>query len=163
MPTGVPNPPLSLELLADLSEEGSGGCRLWTGRTFRTGYAVYKHLGKTIYPHRWVYEQMYGPIPEGWTVDHQCHDPEVCQLKSDCPHRRCVEPTHLKAMTAAENSMRGGGPLAHKARQTACVRGHSLSGTNLYVTPDGRRQCRRCRSDWSNEYQKMQRRKTKEN
>lgn len=146
MPTGVPNPPLSAQIIEEMSED-SGGCRLWTGRTFPTGYGDYKYRGKTVYPHRWVYEQTYGPIPDGWTVDHQCHDPEVCTLNHDCPHRRCLTPEHLKAMSNAENSMRGGSPLAHKARQTECIHGHPLSGDNLYISPKrGQRQCKTCRA-----------------
>lgn len=31
--------------------------------------------------------------------------------------------------------------VTHKAE---CKRGHALSGTNLYITPDGRRQCKAC-------------------
>lgn len=31
--------------------------------------------------------------------------------------------------------------------KTHCIRDHELSGDNLYVTPDGRRQCRQCHHD----------------
>jgi hypothetical protein len=34
---------------------------------------------------------------------------------------------------------------AHNAVKTECKHGHSLTGANLYRTPDGRRQCRTCR------------------
>lgn len=32
-----------------------------------------------------------------------------------------------------------------RREKTTCVRGHSLSGDNLYVTPKGKRQCKECR------------------
>jgi hypothetical protein len=35
-------------------------------------------------------------------------------------------------------------PPSPRAVKTHCVRGHELAGENLYVTPDGRRQCRAC-------------------
>lgn len=35
-------------------------------------------------------------------------------------------------------------PKGRKSDRTLCKRGHPLSGDNLYVTPDGRRQCRTC-------------------
>lgn len=146
MTRGSPNPPLSTELVESMTERADNGCLLWTGPLNSYGYARYKFNAKWHMVHRWVCANAHGPIPDGWTVDHQCHDPEVCTLKNGCPHRRCVEPSHLLAMTNGANAMRGGGPTARKARQTHCIHGHSLEGDNLYVTPGGRRQCRKCRS-----------------
>jgi hypothetical protein len=40
--------------------------------------------------------------------------------------------------------LRGEGIAAKEARQTNCKNGHPLSGSNLYVYPDGRRGCRFC-------------------
>lgn len=147
MPRGVPNPPLSLDLIEQYSKRSRNGCLLWTGPVRNGGYAQWKYNGKWVTVHRWLYEAVHGPIGD-LTVDHQCHDQARCKKGEQCPHRRCVEITHLLAMTNAENSMRGGGPMAQKARQKKCIRGHSLSGKNLYVTLDGRRQCKRCRKEY---------------
>lgn len=141
------NPPLTEELFVARTERQEDGCLLWTGRTLPSGYAIYKTGGRTVYVYRWAYEHFVGPIPEGLTIEHLCHDPFICQLVQRCPHRRCAEPSHLLPLTGAENSMRGGSPLAWKSRQIDCVHGHPLSGPNLYVTPGGRRQCRQCRND----------------
>jgi len=73
------------------------------------------------YAHRVVYEALVGPIPPGFVVDHLCHRPASCYpdgseaalagrqgwAESHCPHRRCVNPAHLEAVTEAENTDRG--------------------------------------------------------
>ena len=146
MPKGHPNPPLSFDLIAQYSERDPSGCLLWTGPVTQDGYARWKTHGKWQRVHRWVAAQA-AEVPDGWTVDHQCHDPEECSLNHKCPHRRCVEPSHLRAMTNAENSLRGGSPLAMHARKTHCKRGHELVGDNVYFAPkkSGGRECRTCR------------------
>lgn len=142
------NPTLNIGLFNEFTRRTNDGCLLWLGRIDRAGYATYKGNNEVHYVHRWSYETFVAPIPAGLTIEHLCHDPEVCTLAVDCLHRCCVEPSHLVPMSNAENSMRGGSPLANKARQTNCIRGHELEGENLYVTPDGRRQCKTCRRDW---------------
>lgn len=143
------NPPLTEELFVARTERQEDGCLLWTGRTLPSGYAIYKTGSRTLYVYRWAYEHFVAPIPAGLTIEHLCHDPNVCRLwrAGACLHRRCVEWSHLLPLPNAENSMRGGSPLAWKSRQVDCIHGHPLSGPNLYVTPDGRRQCRQCRTD----------------
>ena len=44
--------------------------------------------------HRVVYEATHGPVPEGMVIDHLCSV------------RRCVEPTHLEAVTHSVNVKR---------------------------------------------------------
>jgi hypothetical protein len=39
-----------------------------------------------------------------------------------------------------------------RSRQVNCVNGHSLSGDNLYLTPDGRRQCKACNRSRGQKY-----------
>ena len=48
--------------------------------------------GKRILAHRDAYEKAYGPIPNGLKVLHNC------DVKS------CIEPTHLRLGTVAENN-----------------------------------------------------------
>lgn len=88
--------------------------------------------GKDVLVHRKVYELLVGPIPDGMTIDHLCRN------------RKCCNPDHLEVVTMRENVLRGTGPTAEKYRQTHCIRGHLLSGDNLYITPQGRRECREC-------------------
>lgn len=96
-------------------------------------------------PHRFSYEFFVGVIPDGYQVDHTCHDPEVCHAGDTCKHRRCVNPKHLKAVPRAINSSRqsrhrNGG----NAEKTHCPKGHPYSLENTYIRPNGRRKCRRC-------------------
>ncbi len=58
----------------------------------------------------------------------------------------CINPEHLEAVTQKENILRGIGAPAVNARKTHCPRGHPFDGDNLYVKPNGDRQCRICRS-----------------
>lgn len=118
------------------------GCWLWTGK-LRTGaspghgkevgYGQFYNGHRTVGPHRFAYELMVGPIPEGLVIDHLCRE------------RACVNPDHLEAVTTQENILRGLAPTAENASKTHCVRGHELSGDNLYVPPKGGRYCRTCR------------------
>lgn len=44
-----------------------------------------------------------------------------------------------------ENSLEGKSPTAENSKKTHCKHGHPLTGSNLYVRPDGDRACRECR------------------
>jgi hypothetical protein len=114
-----------------------GRCWLWRGSTSRLGYG---HLfwDKRYRPsHAVAYELVVGPIPEGLEIDHLCRVPS------------CVRPTHLEPITHRENVIvRGRGPWAARAAQTRCLRGHPLSGENVYIHKSrGVRVCRTCHRD----------------
>lgn len=97
----------------------------WAG-----GYRRIVRNGRMVYAHRWSYEQAYGPIPDGLEIGHLCHNP------------KCWEPTHLRAMTHAENM------AMRRERQTHCKYGHPLSGDNMTIST-GRRRCKTCaRERW---------------
>ena len=82
--------------------------------------------------HRIAFELHKGIIPKGLTIDH------LCRVLS------CVNPSHLEVVSMKENVLRGNSPLAQKARQTHCLRGHVFSFDNIYRRSDGHRQCRAC-------------------
>jgi hypothetical protein len=50
--------------------------------------------GRSIGAHRYVYEVLAGPIPDGLTIDHLCLN------------KPCVNPAHLEPVTLAENMLR---------------------------------------------------------
>lgn len=123
------------------------GCWLWQGpiakvkwneRGFRTGgygYATYR--GQTISVHRVVWMIHNGPQPKKMDV---CHE---------CDVRHCCNPDHLWLGTRKQNlqdmANKGRGPCGAKATKTHCIRGHELSGANIYVTNNGRRRnCKAC-------------------
>ncbi len=95
-------------------------CWEWTGYVDKSGYG--KFGGKAV--HRLV-SALIEPIPAGYVIDHQCHVAGECSLGRKCPHRRCVNPSHLKAITNEENVTRGNWYITqHRAPQTVCIRGH---------------------------------------
>ena len=103
------------------------GCWIWQATTTPNGYGQFRVDGRMVYAHRFAYELLVGPIPEGLELDHLCRV------------RNCVNPAHMEPVTHAENMRRG----AH-ALKTHCPREHPYAGGNLYVAPDGKRRCRAC-------------------
>ena len=99
------------------------GCWMWTGPVRGTGYG--EHVD--------VWKVFNGPIPHGLEIDHLCR------------FRLCMNPAHLEAVTSTENKLRGEGLPARNARKTHCLRGHPLSGDNVFIrTKWNGRQFRRC-------------------
>lgn len=84
--------------------------------------------------HRVSYEDFVGPIPDGMTVDHLCMN------------KRCVNPSHLEAVTQAENVRRAAsvGLLDRKSHETHCKHGHEYTPENTRITKRGHRDCVLC-------------------
>ena len=110
-------------------------CWAWNAATHtHAGNYGSFNLGPTrCLAHRFAYENLVGPIPEGKQLDHLCRN------------RKCVNPAHLEIVTIRINTLRGIGPTAVNARKTICKRGHPLNEQNTYVNPKGYRQCRPCK------------------
>lgn len=133
MPKGI-HPRPSLEQRFWPKVEKTATCWLWRGLKIN-GYGQIAGNRKRTYVHRFSYEMAKGPIPNGLQLDHLCRV------------RHCVNPAHLEAVTAKVNVHRGTGEAGANARKTECHRGHPLSGNNLYVNPDGHRNCRTCNNE----------------
>lgn len=101
------------------------------------GYTQIWFMGRMRMTHRVAYEAFVGPIPEGKQLDHLCRV------------RACCRPEHLEPVTGRENTLRGQTVAAAKAAQTHCIRGHELSGDNVYTRdlPRRERVCLTCRRD----------------
>ena len=124
-----------------------GPCWLWTGAIESNGYGWFRKGDTVIRAHRYAYEVCVGPIPEGLEIDH------LCRIHP------CVNPAHLEAVTMQENQLRGYGASGKNARKTHCLRGHPLSGDNLYRSKGGRRrQCKECVREHGRRYRERQRR-----
>lgn len=111
-----------------------GPCWLWTSGTNENGYGCYnlswlngKPQGKVL-AHRYAWESLVGPIPDGLVLDHLCRVPA------------CINPDHLEPVTQAENNRRGYSPSAACARMDECLNGHPLDG----LRKDGHRYCKTC-------------------
>lgn len=96
----------------NIDKRGPGECWPWKRKPTASGYGQLRWLNGQAAAHRAVYELTHGAIPERMdgepvNVDHTCHDPEVCKLKTKCPHRLCCNPAHLEAVPGSENRRRG--------------------------------------------------------
>lgn len=69
-------------------------CWVWNRYTDLAGYGRKGVLGKTQLAHRWYWESVNGPVPDGLVVDH------LCNVKG------CVNPEHLEPVTQSENQYR---------------------------------------------------------
>ena len=112
----------------------AGFCWEWQGANNGAGYGLLRVNAKNVYAHRFAYEMMWGPIPEGNYVMHRCDNP------------RCVRPVHLDVGTAADNALdKVAKGRDVNASKTHCRHGHEFTPENTYTVP-GRagRHCRKC-------------------
>jgi len=123
--------------------KGANGCWDYANQP-KSVYPLFKWNGTHTTAHRIAYEEFFGPIPEGLTVDHLCKN------------TRCVNPAHLEAVSAKVNALRGQGPCAKNLHKTHCKHGHPFEGENLILRTQGGRACRTCLNEG-------QRRRKKEN
>lgn len=74
----------------------TGECWLWTGARTRSKhqrYASFTFDGRTMGAHRFAYELLVGPIPDGMRLDH----------RATCP-KHCVNPAHLRPVTYKQDA-----------------------------------------------------------
>lgn len=120
-------------------------CWEWAGAHTAAGYTCFSIGRKSMTAHRFAYELLVGPIPEGLQLDHLCRN------------RGCVRPSHMEPVTIRENVLRGVGFTARYARATHCIHGHEFTPENTYLFPNGRgRSCRTCRDRHWRAYRQRQ-------
>ena len=125
---------------------GKSKCWEWNGRRDKDGYGILqvRHKGKTIsvLAHRMSLMKHQGYIGSLLA----CHT---------CDNPACVLPSHLYGGTPRLNALDSVARGRHfHGSKTHCKSGHSLSGTNLYVDPTGKRVCRECQRRWSRDYER---------
>jgi len=77
-----------------VEKRGPDDCWLWVGCVNERGYGKFGGGGsakRSMYAHRFIYEEIRGPLPEGACVLHRCDTP------------RCVNPAHLFLGTRGDN------------------------------------------------------------
>lgn len=92
--------------------EWRGDCLIWTGGRHKFGYGVISVDGETTVAHRYAWERVNGPIPEGTEIDHACHTPA------------CVNVEHLRPATSSQNGSNRSGPQAGSRSGIRNVRPH---------------------------------------
>ena len=111
---------------------GPDGCVVSTYSVGSHGYAQvgWTENGRTVMHlvHRLVYQVVYGPVPDGMTVDHICRN------------RRCVNWMHLRLLSNRVNATLNGNAL-----KTHCKRGHEFTPENTRYNTAGYRECVTCR------------------
>ena len=128
----------------------STDCWLWPGAKSQGYGHVSWSLGNRNMvwgrTHRILYTALRGPIPNGYDLDHLCHDPKSCApvTASDCPHRQCCNPDHLEPVTRQVNLLRGGTVVATRSAVTHCPAGHEYTGENTIRDSLNRRNCKQC-------------------
>jgi hypothetical protein len=88
MPRGINTIP---HIFSRTIRDEESGCLLFTGALDRDGYPRISLQGKMHFGSHILYQWRYGSIPEGCEIDHRCYN------------RRCLEPTHLRALSHREN------------------------------------------------------------
>jgi len=116
--------------------ENKNKCWEWIGTIGKSGYSkVYLGKGFSERAHRIMYEYLISRIPDERQIDHLCKN------------KICVNPNHLKIVTAQENIDR----RIHNNQnmdKTHCKRGHEFTLNNFYIIKlkNGKtgRSCKKC-------------------
>ena len=78
----------------------SNGCIVWTAAKQSRGYGVMRTGNKSVLVHRYAWERVNGPIPDGMFVDHKCWD------------HACVNVEHLRLADPSQNGQNREGPAS---------------------------------------------------
>ena len=129
--------------------EQTDTCWLWKGANDGHGYGDFVvdwRSNRHQKAYRFAYELANGTIPDGLVIDHLCRN------------RKCVRPTHLEAVTVAENNRRS---ALVKASRPLCSKEHPYTPENTRVRP-GRRQCLTCERERASAYREKNREAVRE-
>jgi len=118
-----------------------GDCHIWTNRLDKDGYGSFYFIKKHRRAHRVAYFFSKGDIPGGMVIGHTCRN------------RNCVNPEHLRVITAGENSIENSNSVgAINKRKTKCKNGHLFD--KVYGTNKKQRYCSICQAEKSSRLRK---------
>jgi HNH endonuclease len=116
-------------------------CWAWGAYQTKDGYGSLKISGATRLAHRTAWELVYGSIPGGLQVLHNCDNPPCCN------------PLHLFLGNQLENNRdRDAKGRNGYSKRAHCPQGHAYDQVNTRITEVGKRQCIACRREQSREY-----------
>ena len=134
--------PATVRFWAKVAQNGE--CWQWTAAVLSSGYGYFGvGDGKSILAHRFAYQHLVGPIPDGLVIDHLCRN------------RACVNPYHLEPVPQKINVERG--DCNGRTPQPTCYRGHEFTPDNTEIRKGGGRRCVTCRRARENDYKRRRR------
>ena|ERR1700693_5874226 len=121
---------------------------IWTASLQKSGYGQYGVDHTMVYAHRYCWEQLVGPIPDGMQVNH----------KNSCHRRDCVNPEHCYLGTQKQNVQDAKElgtfrpyPGTYNTVKTHCTQGHEYNEENTNIWEDDHglfhRQCKICKRE----------------
>lgn len=127
-----------MKILSEAYPDGlpTDGCWTWPRPPTGGGYGQLSVGGRPYLVHRLIYEAEHGVIPDGYEIDHVCHNGDVsCAGGKTCVHRRCCRPEHLQARPPKENAAAANKPRQRNQFKTHCPKGHPYDDANtMWVT-----------------------------
>lgn len=121
-------------------------CIIWHKSKNEKGYGQEFFRGKNTKAHRAEWIRANGEIPDGFVLDHTCHNEAAkegkCSGGVTCVHRACVNLNHLQLVSVSENTLRGMHSIDVKP---FCPKKHSYRDKkNIMIRKNGKRECAEC-------------------
>lgn len=92
-------------------------CWEWLGCKRADGLALKQIAGRQVTARRWIWEQLFGPIPDGYVIAQACGNPG------------CINPFHLRRLTQAD-ALREGSSATLTAGDVADIRARFAADTS---------------------------------